>query len=150
MALLLPHQRPDKMSACSARAATIYLGQLRSTLTDPAGVASLPTQSTVQNTSQLEAGDQTIIDGPDHHQEELPLNTPLQNAPARTNPVRCGRPPEGSTEHLTILLDTVGHGKLPEDYQPSGLPLCEIIRQPGDIPDSWVAQSHFFPEAGLG
>jgi hypothetical protein len=39
---------------------------------------------------------------------------------------------------------------LPEDYQTSGLPPCEIIKQPGDIPDSWVAQSHFFPEAELG
>jgi hypothetical protein len=115
----------------------------------PSGAASLPTQSTVLNTSQLGSDDQTITDRLDQHQEELPLDTPLQKAPARTNPVRCG-PPEGSTEHLTLLLDTVGHGKLPEDYQPSGLPPCEIIRQPGDIPDSWVAQSHFFPDAGLG
>jgi hypothetical protein len=29
-------------------------------------------------------------------------------------------------------------------------PPPEIIKQPGDIPDSWVAQSHFFPDAGLG
>jgi hypothetical protein len=82
--------------------------------------------------------------------KEPQRGTPLQKAPARTNPVRCGRPPEGSTEHLTLLLDTVGHGKLPEDYQPAGPPPCKIIKQPGDIPDSWVVQSHFFPDAGLG
>jgi hypothetical protein len=116
----------------------------------PSGAASLPTQSTVLNTSQLGGDEPTITDGPDHHQEELPLDTPLQKAPVRTNPVRCSRPPEGSTEHLTLLLDTVGHGKLPEDYQPSGLLPCDIIKQSGDIPDSWVAQSHFFPDAGLG
>jgi hypothetical protein len=98
----------------------------------PSGAATLSTQSTVQNTSQLEADNQTITDEPDRHQEVLPLITPLQKAPPRTNPVRSGRPPEGNTEHLTILLDTVGHGKLPEGYQPTGLPPCAIIRLPGD------------------
>jgi hypothetical protein len=82
--------------------------------------------------------------------EEPRRGTLLQKAPARTNPVRSGRPPKGSTEHLTLLLDIVGHGKLPEDYQPAGPPPCKIIKQPGDIPDSWVAQKHFFPDAGLG
>jgi hypothetical protein len=82
--------------------------------------------------------------------EEPRRGTLLQKAPTRTNPFRNGRPPEGNTEHLTLLLDTVGHGKLPEDYQPAGSPPREIIKQPGDIPDSWVAQSHFFPDAGLG
>jgi hypothetical protein len=38
------------------------------------------------------------------------------------NPFRNGRPPEGDTEHLTILLDTVVHGKLPEHYQPVDTP----------------------------
>jgi hypothetical protein len=186
----------------------------------PSVPASLSTQSTVRNTSQLDSGDQTITDRPDHHRanqqgwgelissplmgecelgsmrkgsrmtedvnsqksvssasmsmaeghrhtrtlqsqlrvqgprlvashkvpesseltpEEPRRGTPLQKAPARTNPVRSGHPPEGSTEHLTLLLDTVGHGKLPEDYQPAGPPPPEIFKQPGDIPDSWVA-----------
>jgi hypothetical protein len=82
--------------------------------------------------------------------EEPRRGTLLQKTPARTNPFRSGRPPEGNTEHLTLLLDTVGHGKLPEDYQPAGPPPPEIIKQPGDTTDSWVAQSHFFPDAGLG
>jgi hypothetical protein len=82
--------------------------------------------------------------------EPSPRGTLQQRAQTRTNPIRNGRPPEGNTEHLTILLDTVAHGKLPEDYQPSGPTPHEIIKQPGDIPDSWVAQSHFFPDAGLG
>jgi hypothetical protein len=55
---------------------------------------------------------------------------------SRTNPFRNGIPSEKNTKHLTILLDTVGHGKLPEDYQPAGAPPREIIKKPGDILDT--------------
>jgi hypothetical protein len=115
----------------------------------PSGVATMSTQSTVPNYTQPVASPQAITGELDSHQEVLPLIAPLQIPQPRKNPVRSGRPPDGNTEHLTILLDTVEHGKLPEDYQPSGLPPCEIVRLPGDTQDSWVAQSHFFPGAGM-
>jgi hypothetical protein len=59
--------------------------------------------------------------------EELSRDVSQKGGQLRMNPFRNGRPPEGDTEHLTILLDTVVHGKLPEDYQPVNAPPREII-----------------------
>jgi hypothetical protein len=109
-----------------------------------------PPQSQHREERPMSAGFQLVVGSSESPMEEPPWGILQKGCQPRINPFRNGRPSEGNTEHLTILLDTVVHGKLPEDYQPAGPPPCKIIKKPGDILETWVAQSHFFPDAGLG
>jgi hypothetical protein len=84
------------------------------------------------------------------HKEEPSWGNRQPVVQSRVNPFRNGRPPEGDIEHLYYVA---GHGST---WQASGgLPAYgrsprETVKKPGEIPDTWVAQSHFFPEAGCG
>jgi hypothetical protein len=76
----------------------------------------------------MSAGSHLVIGSSKFPMEEPLRGIPQKKSQPRTKPFRNGRPPEGNTEHLTLLLDTVGYGKLPEDYQPAGPPPREIIK----------------------
>jgi hypothetical protein len=138
-------EETDSQRSVSSASLSTAKGQGHSMQTD---IGALQSQHRAQ--CPMSAGSHMMIGSSEFPMKEPPRGIPQKKCQSRTNPVRSGRPPEGSTEHLTLFLDTVGHGKLPEDYQPAGPPPREIIKQPGDIPDSWVVQSHFFPDAGLG
>jgi hypothetical protein len=118
-------------------------GPVHSTQTD-----TRPAQTQHREERTMSACSQPVDERSKMPVEELSRGVSQKGGQLRMNPFRNGRPPEGDTEHLIILLDTVVHGKLPEDYQPVGAPPRDIIKKPGDIPDTWVAQSHFFPDVG--
>jgi hypothetical protein len=138
-------EKMDSQRLVGSASLSTAKGQGHSMQTD---IRALQSQHRAQR--PMSTGSHLVIGSSEFPMEEPPRGIPQKKSQPRTNPFRNGRPPEGNTEHLTILLDTVGHEKLPEDYQLAGPPPREIIKKPGDIPDTWVAQSHFFPDAGLG
>jgi hypothetical protein len=76
----------------------------------------------------MSAGSHLVIGSSEFLIEEPPRGISQKKCQPKTNPFRNGRASEGNTEHLTILLDTVGHGKLPEDYQPAGPLLVKLSK----------------------
>jgi hypothetical protein len=74
----------------------------------PSVPASLFTQSTVWNTSQLGSGDQTITDRPDHHLEEPPLDTTTAESSGKDQP-SLQWPPSGREYRAPNLI--AGHSR---------------------------------------
>jgi hypothetical protein len=84
-------------------------GAIEVSIDRPSGVASLPTQSTVQNTSQLEAGNQTITDGPARSSSgSASTDLPTAESPAQGQPSPLW-PPSG--RKYRAPHHTAGHSR---------------------------------------
>jgi hypothetical protein len=144
-----PNYHEVQMEDYSQRSCPTPLSSANGQEPSPQGLdAAHPNRPATRNRPLGDRRGQTDTEPPSR--EPHSQDTAQHSTKTRTNPIRSCRPPDGNTEHLTLLLDTIVHGKLPDDYQPIGSPAQEIIQQADDILNSWVAQSHFFPEAGLG